>query len=308
MKFKKYNSIENHYQQKHIDWWLEKYPELKNETYILQEKIHGANISIWFSPNKDYKVAKRNSFLNKDDKFYDIWNVLKQYKYELNIIQEFVNLKNYSLRLYGELFGGKIQKGINYGEEKQIRFFDLYIDDFFCTQNQLINFFINTWKIDHLLIPNIKIVNSLEEALNYNEIFDSQILEIENNKAEGIVIKPYLRIYKSPVGEIFYLKKKNPLFNEITKKPKVIVAMSDNIIKLKSEFMNYINDNRLQNIFSKEGEIQNKKDIGKYLKLFIEDAKKDFIKDNDLKDLDKIKLRYIYNVKSLPFKFLKKYL
>jgi len=39
--FRKYFSIEGSWRNKEIQWWLEKYPQLANETYVLQEKIHG---------------------------------------------------------------------------------------------------------------------------------------------------------------------------------------------------------------------------------------------------------------------------
>ena len=51
MKFQKFFSIENHYRNKEIAKWLEIYPELKNEKFVLTEKIHGSNIQLYFSPN-----------------------------------------------------------------------------------------------------------------------------------------------------------------------------------------------------------------------------------------------------------------
>lgn len=41
MTFQKYNSIENHYQSKQIMRWLNEFPELANETFILEEKVDG---------------------------------------------------------------------------------------------------------------------------------------------------------------------------------------------------------------------------------------------------------------------------
>ena len=39
----------------------------------------------------------------------------------------------------------------------------------------------------------------------------------------------------------------------------------------------YINENRLADLFSKYGEIQSNAEIGKYIKLMLEDAKEDFL-------------------------------
>ncbi len=66
MEFKKYCSIEDIDFSNEIEKWLRMFPELKNEKYIIQEKIHGSNFSIWI--NKDgYKLANRTKFLEKGD-------------------------------------------------------------------------------------------------------------------------------------------------------------------------------------------------------------------------------------------------
>ena len=67
-------------------------------------------------------------------------------------------------------------------------------------------------------------------------------------------------------------------------------------------------ENRLINIFSQHGEIQDKKEIGEYIRLLIEDAKKDFLKDVDLPVLDKNERKQVFNAGSKPFQLLQKYL
>ena len=61
--------------------------------------------------------------------------------------------------------------------------------------------------------------------------------------------------------------------------------------------------------FSKHGEIQTPKDIGKYIKLILEDAKEDFLKDYNINelviDLDKNKEKAIFNVGSRIVNLLK---
>ena len=47
VEFKKYQSIENHDQEKFIEGFLNYYPELKGMKYIATEKIHGTNFSVY---------------------------------------------------------------------------------------------------------------------------------------------------------------------------------------------------------------------------------------------------------------------
>lgn len=70
--FKKYNSIDNHYQTKEIMRWLSEYPELENETFVLTEKVDGANIQLYFTPDGGFKYGKRSAFLSPDEKFFDL--------------------------------------------------------------------------------------------------------------------------------------------------------------------------------------------------------------------------------------------
>ena len=43
--------------------------------------------------------------------------------------------------------------------------------------------------------------------------------------------------------------------------------------------MSYITENRLQNLFSKMGEIERPNQIGDYIRAMLQDAKEDFLKD-----------------------------
>lgn len=78
MEFKKYPSIENHYRNKHIEKWLSKFPSLKDEEFIIQEKIHGSNFQIIIT-NDDVSFASRNNILEDNAKFYDYQNVMRKY-------------------------------------------------------------------------------------------------------------------------------------------------------------------------------------------------------------------------------------
>lgn len=86
--FKKYNSIENSYRDKYITKALSQYPELKDETYCLVEKLDGANLQLFFQPNKEMQVGKRSCFISKDEDFYSVWDVLSYYSKMISKFQE----------------------------------------------------------------------------------------------------------------------------------------------------------------------------------------------------------------------------
>jgi len=295
MEFKKYPSLNNHYRQKEIGYWLDNYPELKDERYIIQEKIHGGNMSLWIT-KEEVKFAKRTSFLKEDESFYDYQNTMKKYEDEIKILKQYVEIADVEyIVIYGELFGKGVQKGIDYGEEKQFRAFDMYVEDELCSPLDMISIF-EQLNIDNILVPEIAIVKGIFNVLEFDTKFNSKILNKENNICEGIVAKPLNNIYESSQGSVFYIKKKNDEFKEKLKSDKESKPITDNLLKLQLEFVSYINENRLNCVFSKEGEIQSDREIGKFIKLLMEDAKEDFIKDfgDDVAELDKNDLKMVY--------------
>ena len=60
LPFYKYQSIENHYSNKHINDWVTFNPEMETMKYVLQEKIDGSNFQI---------------YIDNDLDFYDSWFV-----------------------------------------------------------------------------------------------------------------------------------------------------------------------------------------------------------------------------------------
>ena len=247
MTFKRWPSIENHYRAKEITWWLNHYPELQDERYVLTEKIHGSSVQLYFEPNKPYRVGTRNRLLSAGDKFFDIWNTLEQYQDLITAFQGMVDKSNHTVRLFGELFGGNIQKGVKYQEEHKIAFFGLMMDDElrpFCDFDTMMVYS----GFGHLVVPIVKSVRGLDNALAYETEFNSKILGIDNNICEGVVIQPYSKVYQSHNGAYFLIKKKNESFKEKTHAKKVIVIDSE-LTQLNIEFRRYITDNRLQGIF-----------------------------------------------------------
>lgn len=251
---KKYFDIENSYQSKYIEDFLSLYPEMENETYIIQEKLDGCNIQIIFD-NGTMKIGTRNNLI--DSSFYGVNIEEFMYKCYPHLIDKFMNCGNV-IHLYGELYGKGIQNRVNYGEEKYLRFFDLMIDYRLVSQKEL-----QTYLSKDDLVPIIGYSTSLSDALDVSCEELTFLNPIEDNIMEGIVIKPFNNIYVNKYDNIFMLKKKNDLFSERIKPKKEIDSTLQNWQEL---FAGYCNVNRIKSIYSKEGVIQKQQEIGKYMK------------------------------------------
>lgn len=305
MEFVKYHSIENHYQTKFINGFLEQYPELLTAEYALTEKAHGANVSISLSPNEPWKIGKRNSFLKEGEKFYDVWSVLESYAAILRRFQWKIDkVICEPVRLYGELFGAGIQKGVNYGS-KRIAFFDVVIKDRLLPPIEFLQFCHDN---DLPTMPEVALVDNLQAALDYDVAFNSLLNTIEDNLCEGVVIKPRDKVYYDRKGRWFCLKKKNEKFMEKASSKKA--HKPPEVVRLNLAFRTFITDNRLQSVFSKEGEIEEPSQIGTYIKWLLEDAKTDFLLEyeDEVAAMDKKNQRQVYNLGGTIAKMLKNYL
>lgn len=290
----KYPSIENSYNRKFIDGFFERYPELKTTQYIITEKLDGSNLSIQFDKN-GFCFCSRNSVLSRSDKLYDIWKLVDS-GYFCDIVKVFSGaIKIFeSVCIYGEYIGKGIQKRVNYGESKSFKIFDIAVNGVFLPPFMTIKL-LDTVGLMNYFVPILAYgIDGLEDVLSFNVIFDSKILSITDNKAEGVVIRPLYENYRSPVAT-FILKKKNENFDERTKveKPKLVVG--EKLSNLRESFNSYINKNRLLGIFSKFGQITSQDDFGKYIGLMCVDAWEDFEKDFEetLHNVDKKDVKYI---------------
>jgi len=307
MQFTKWHSIENTYRQKYIDFFLKEHPGLVNETYVILEKLHGSNFQWFFQPGEFVKAGSRNHYLDMLGSFQGapIAQLVDDNSATIARFQRWADADGYSIRLFGELIGRGIGKGVDYGEQKRILYFGIMVND------KLLPFKEAQVHIDTLLTaPHVTTVDELQAALDFDTKFDSLVLGKPDNICEGVVIQPYNQVYYDRYGTSpFILKKKNDEFKEKEKAPKARVVDSD-VERLNAEFSLYITDNRLQSAFSKYGEIETPKQIGKYIRIVMADAQDDFIKDfgNDIETLDKNRQKQVFNVGSKIANMLKGYL
>lgn len=298
MEFKKYSSIENHYQNKYIEKTLQNNPELRLEKFILQEKIDGANFQILIE-NDEIKFGKRTAFLDEGrDKFYDWEMVIKQNEDFINAVKNWLNEKKFNyIRLYGELFGSGIQKRIHYMKKKDIIIYDATIDGKWVSPERLSLIF-DEMGMKKKLVPNFGIVEGIEKALEFDvenvETLipndDPDVMIGKTRNIEGIVIKPYLKVFADQNNVPFYIKKKSEAFKDVmkTKKPKNIVEVSENFARVQEIYVSHLTDNRIADVCGKYGEFDEIKKMGDYIKYILNDAKEDFLKNyrDDFMSLD----------------------
>jgi Rnl2 family RNA ligase len=312
--FRKYHSIENSYRDKFLQYSLDQYPELQNAVYIITEKVDGSCIQLVFEPNKVRKVASRNRVLKEGEDFFGILDVLKTeaiFDFSRRL-DAFADKTNQTINLYGELYGPGIQRRVDYGSERSIAFFDVAINGDLLPAGLFLQF-MDLHAYGQFTVPVLGVISGLQSALEFDVNLLSELKKVEGNIIEGVVIKPRDKVYRMHCGSIFYLKKKGERFAEKEQRVKVPRQQKEyrpEVIQMHEAFLGLINDNRLKSIFSKEGEIQEPKQIGKYIKLIIEDAKEEFWKDNteELVPFNKDELKFVFNVGNIVVGLLKEYL
>ena len=312
--FKKYTSIENTYRDEFLDrikghgFW--------DDEFIVQEKVHGANLSYWTTNGEDFFSAKRTDQIAKDEKFYNHDSILKGIKPKLKSIwldlkKEIKDLEQ--LTIFGEIIGGDyphkevdsnkkaimVQKGIFYSPKNHFYAFDILINSELYldvdTSNEL-------FEKQNLLHAKTIFRGNIDECLDYPNDFNSTIPaefnlpELVPNVVEGVVIRPIkTRHFNNGVRVI--LKNKNEKWSENKKYHKSIKLEdepSEKVIKLQEAILTYVTENRLNNVVSKIGEVS-QKDFGKVLGMFNKDVVEDFLKDYGkiTDELDKKELKLI---------------
>ena len=270
------------------------------ETYIVQEKVHGANFSFWIT-DTEIKCAKRSGFIEKEEKFYNYQVVRDHHITDIRAMYDGLKKSLPEINeiiVYGELYGGNynhpdvqksnesaVQKGVQYSPMQDFLAFDLKINGIFQPYDQAAKIF------RYYTIPYIKALfrGSLEECLKYPNEFQTTIPkeaglpDIEGNMCEGVVIRPVHTLFIFS-GERLILKNKNESFTEKhgglrnIKTPREVKPLSPDAQTALDKVSEYINENRLRNVVSKIGTVS-KQDFSKIVGLLTKDIMEDFLKD-----------------------------
>lgn len=315
--FRKFPSIENHYQKGHINAWLKYHPELTDLQYVIQEKIHGSNLQLSFIPHSDTELGRmvigtRNNVLPGDDSFFGVRACLENYKTELDILQAWADALGVIVRVYGEFFGGNIQKGVNYGKDKRFLIFDMEQNGKWLSFVEMAGMLAGLG-LDHMIVPVLGVVNGLEEALAFDPNRQSTLFETEErNIMEGVVIKLYDTVIVDGHGSPFVLKHKTQEFMDkksAKRVPREKTEWREEVEEARETFLEYLNETRVQSVISKNGKVTKEK-FGDYIRLVMQDAKETFAREEGFNEADytKEELRYITNAGKTVAQMLQEYL
>jgi Rnl2 family RNA ligase len=275
--------------------------------WVVTEKVHGSNFSIYYNNNK-ISFSKRNNKLNDDEWFYN-YHKIKD-KLIKNITDLASIMKEDNIVIYGELFGGwypdatdwkgpegvrinnkgisivpfedrAIQEGIYYSPNIEYMVFDVAIIK---DKLEFIDYFkmVDYLKQTNFMYAKPLKIGSFSELQNFNINFDSHIpkflglsvLPLNTNTAEGIVIKPVITHYVKD-------KNNNDIRCLIKIKNKKFLEVADDFDMNEANnsydfiFTKLINQNRYQAVISKIGALNedNKEEI---INEFADDAWNDF--------------------------------
>ena len=251
---------------------------------ITEESVITENVGEVSTVN--IRCAKRTGLIEDGEKFFNYKPVLEKYRKGLEDLfkycQDTRNAK--VVTLFGELFGGNIQKGMCYSLEQDFVAFDLVVDGTPKDKNIAFGILMN-FKIP--TTPVIGIYDSLQDALEVNESFTSKLIrdgfdgDDEHKEVEGVVIEPCQPSYTKN-GSRVYLKKKTKRFLEKSGKPnikhKIVEALPQEVLDVLMTACMYITKPRFEAVCSKIGEVTIN-DIGKVTGLTTKDIIDDMVKD-----------------------------
>ncbi|TXF90589.1 hypothetical protein FUA23_05710 [Neolewinella aurantiaca] len=311
--FKKFNSIENTYRKEHINriqleghWTGE---------YVVQEKVHGANMSFYTTDGVDFVACKRSGPIEAGENFYHHERILAANLKSLRIIWKRLKAGMPGLdqmTVFGEVFGGayphddvprvkdamKVQKGVCYSPDNLFYAFDVTANGQYLgvdTANAC-------FEAAGMFYAKTLFRGPAAEALAYPNDFNSTLPgelglpDIGENVVEGTVIRPVEVKYLAS-GSRVILKNKNAKWAEKKQRKasaKPAEPLAPELQILVDLALEYVNENRLENVLSKIGAVTIK-DFGRVLGLFNKDVYADFNKENAdrLAGVDKADLKRI---------------
>lgn len=307
MEFKKYNEIENSYRDKFINSFNYEH-NLETINFVMLEKIHGSNVQFMIDKKSNITKCSKNQILGDDDNFQG--GLIEAFnKLDFTYAKKYCYVLEHEIRLFGELFGKGIQRGIKYFDDKRILFFDAEVDGRMLPFNEFVDLMRG---LDLPIVPIVAQNLSLNECLSFDvETFKSIVnKDIEGeNIAEGVVIRPIDKEIYSHKKRLI-LKQKCSKMSEKERKPKII-EKDPLVEEWKNKVSEYITENRMLNLFSKVGTISEDNEIGKYMSAYISDVIEDFLKDYpEFKSIEitKNQSKQIYRFQNEILQMLRKYL
>lgn len=310
LRFDKYTSIENTYRASYMEAVMKNVPS--DMIWDVTEKVHGANCCI-ITDGITVEFAKRSGIVGEGGGFFSYEIVLAEHQERILNAFKYVKEKFETeekpikmVQFYGELFGGgyphedvpndkrfgTVQKGIYYAPYQSFYGFDIALVHGNGTDANGYRTWLNpdeesdVYAKNDIFFAKSLFRGTLKECLEYANEFQTNIPTwlglppIEGNICEGVVLKPMIpQFFKN--GDRVVLKNKNERFSEKKNgEKKERKELPSSIVEAIELIGSYINDSRLCNVISHEGEFDMPRGFGNLIKLFTEDILNDFVKDN----------------------------
>ena len=261
MKFNKYPKFTNAYKDEFVFKVMETVPY--DTLWYVTEKIHGANFQITGGLDDKgefiFKVGSRNSFT--DMSFFNLKYsepFISEYSKVVELIKELIHNGYSQVTVYGEVYGGNIQKGVFYSDEKRFRAFDIFFDGEFLVRNAAIQMF-DKYEVDYCTtIMQGNLLDCLTHANDFDSLIDAELTQEEvreGNICEGVVIRPVIPLYTNK-GEFIAIKNKNDKWSEKSRLPKVrkdYDVLPSKLLDIYNKMDQYVTDNTVNSAISKIG-------------------------------------------------------
>jgi Rnl2 family RNA ligase len=289
--FTSYQSIANSSLKKFVESLKKQDAFKENEDWIVIEKIHGANYSLWTN-GVDVEPGRRGGFITDEKSFFQSTAIRVKYEDRVrSLFNEFPGAR--SVAVFGELFGGfylghpktlpMIQKGVNYCPGHEFYAFDIYVDGSYVDYSLAQEIFTRYGFIH----GRIEFRGGFEEALAYSRAHNKDQSSIPtmlgldpptDNVREGNVIRPEVTFFLSK-GSRAMLKDKNAIFAERASTKNSNIKRNDTLTEEEQKdlelLMSFVTEARLSNVISKFG-IPTKKDINELVKQLCQDSIDDY--------------------------------
>ncbi len=239
LKYSRYEKIRENFSN--LKLTKSEQDEFKKNKWVVTEKIHGANFSI-HTNGKNISFAKRKDLLTEGEDFFGHLSLIENLKPKILNLFSLIKEKystTVQISVYGEIFGGEyphpdvpinknvqaVQTGIYYTPNIEFCVFDIAFFNEMGKKDYLgFKFLEKFCKELTIFYTEALFIGKFEEAIKYTVGFKTKIpqklgfppLINFDNKAEGIVIKPYKTFFVETNKGLIrpVLKIKIPKFSE----------------------------------------------------------------------------------------------
>lgn len=197
---------------------LHRVPDIMQEPeVVVMEKIHGTNVRLGWVDGR-FRIGGRNEEFDLETSVPSAGYGFLGWLRTTDLIQKVKDLAeslSAEVIFYGEWFGPGVQKGVIYAQEKQLRIFDVRVNDGLMDWDEVVQF---TERVGLKTVPLLYQGKPDREILDGKQSVPSTVafengVGMDENIGEGIVVKPS-RMHRNLHNDWVIAKHKSPKFSE----------------------------------------------------------------------------------------------